>query len=99
MVGNIHNVVTDLMEHLGCKESDFPWEWRVNQDIGILEIRLNTDILPSVVRRPIMVCKLHFSKYTTQEPQILFVEKNTLFQGDGMTRVLEFLSMHPVDVV
>lgn len=99
MIGNIHNVVTDLMEHLECKESAFLWEWRVNQDIGILEMRLNADILPWVVRRPIMVCKLQLSRPTEEQPQIIFVEKNTLFQADVMERLLEFLAAHPIDVV
>lgn len=99
MLGNIHNVMTDLMDAIGAKESDLPWTWTVDQDVGDLEIRLNTDILPEVVRRPVMVCHLQISRQTQEEHQIIFLVKNTLFQPLVMTRVLEFLSSHPIDVV
>jgi hypothetical protein len=99
MLGNIHNVMTDLMDHIGAKESDLPWTWSVDQNVGDLEIRLNTQILPEVVRRPIMVCSLQVSRQEQGQHQIIFLVKNTLFQPIVMTRVLEYLSSHPIDVV
>ena len=99
MLGNIHNVMTDLMDHIGCKESDLPWTWSVDQDVGDLEIRLNTQILPEVVRRPVMVCTLQFSRQLPGESQVIFLVKNTLFQPSVMNRVLEYLAQHPIDVV
>ena len=99
MIGNIHNVMTDLFTFLELKESTFQWEWDIDQDVMDVEIRLPAAYFPPGIRIPVMVCKLQFSRHTEQEPQVIFLEKNTLFQAAVMNRVLDFLSTHLVEVV
>ena len=99
MIGNIHNVMTDLFEFLELKESTFHWEWAIDQDVLDVQIRLPASYFPPGIRIPVMVCKLQFTRQTEQEPQVIFLEKNTLFQAPVMNRVLDFLAAHPVDVI
>ncbi len=99
MIGNIHNVMTDLFDHIGLRENTFSWVYSVTDAVMDVDIRLPASYFPEGIRIPVMVCKLQFSRHTEQEPQVIFLEKNTLFQAAVMNRVLDFLSTHLVEVV
>lgn len=99
MLGNIHNVMTDLFDHLDLRENTFSWSYEVHDAVMEVDIRLPAEYFPPGIRIPVMVCKLQFSRETQSEPQIIFLEKNTLFQPSVMNRVLDYLATHPVEVV
>lgn len=99
MLGNIHNVMTDLFDHLSLQENTFSWTYETHEEVMNVDIRLPAEYFPPGIRIPVMICKLQFSRHTEQEHQVIFLEKNTLFQPSVMNRALEFLATHPVDVV
>lgn len=99
MLGNIQNIMTDLFDTIDLKEDQFEWEYSVDQNVMDVTIRLPASIFPVGVRIPKMVCKLQISRLDDENPQIVFLEKNTLFCAGAMTQILDFLAAHPIDVV
>lgn len=98
---NIHNVMTDLFDHIGVRENQF--ETHVSYAVGNnavmhLHITLAESTFPHGVRCPKMVCNLQISREEPDNPQIVFLEKNTLFQADVMNRILDFLTAYPIDL-
>lgn len=94
--------MTDLFDHIGVGENQFEWHVSYavnNNDVMHVHITLAESTFPAGVRRPKMECKLQLSRDEQDDPQIVFLEKNTLFQSDTMNRVLNFLTEHPIDVV
>lgn len=98
MPRNIHNVMTDIADELKYKESDLPWTFQVDQDVGLLELRFNANILPAAIRRPVMVCRIKIARMEDDGFQSVFLEKNTLFQPDAMLDVMRILLKSPIDL-
>ena len=90
--------MSDLADLIGYKESVLPWEFTVQGDVGLLEIRFDTSTLPPGIRRPFLYCRIQLSRQNPGESQIIFLEKNALFQPETMTQVLDFLSENPIHV-
>lgn len=102
MPRNIHNVMTDLFDSIGVRENQF--ETHVSYAVGNnsvihVHITLAESTFPPGVRRPKMVCNLQISREEPDNPQVVFLEKNTLFNPMMMHRILDFLSAQPIEVV